>query len=43
MGLIVLLLDAFDLHLPEQCGLRLGVTQVTVVDDPWMFGSKKIE
>lgn len=41
MGLIVLLLDAFDLHLPEHRGLRLGFAQVTVVDDTWMCGSNK--
>lgn len=41
MCLIVLLLDAFDLHLPEHRGLRLGLAQITVVDDTWMCGSNK--
>lgn len=41
LGLIVLLLDAFNLHLPEHCGLRLRFLQVAVVDDTWMFGNNK--
>lgn len=32
-GLIVLLVDAFYLHLPEHTGLWVGLTQITVVND----------
>lgn len=41
MGLIVLRLDAFDLHLPEHCGPQLVFAQVAVVDDTWMFRKNK--
>lgn len=34
-GLVVLLLDALYLHLPEHLGLWVGLTHVTVIDDTW--------
>lgn len=34
-GLVVLLLDALHLHLPEHAGLRVGLAQITVVNDTW--------
>ena len=40
VGLIVLLPDAFDLHLPEHFGLWDGLAQITVVNDTWAAQNK---
>lgn len=39
-GLIVLLLDAFYLHLPEHSGLWVQLAQITVVNDTWAAQNK---